>query len=158
MLTDTVQIVRLEPMRVASVLGFGPEPERLSWEKLLAYARPKGWLEPPYTHRIFGFNNPSPSAGSPNYGYELWITVGPEAQPEPGVEIKDVPGGLYAVARWDGQGDPGSAIPAAWQRLVMWREQSRYHSARHQWLEESPLPAGVPGAPFLLDLYLPIAE
>ena len=46
-------------------------------------------------HRLFGFNNPDPSAGSPNYGYEVWIVVDrDEMTPEDGVEIKAIPGGL----------------------------------------------------------------
>ena len=43
--------------------------------------------------RFFGFNNPNPSPGSPNYGYEQWLTVGPEVQAEGGIVIKEIPPG-----------------------------------------------------------------
>ena len=89
-----VRFEQLPPMRVASFHGFGPSPEPVAWEKLAAWARPKGYLADPAHHRVFGFNNPDPSPSSPNYGYEFWIQVGPEVQPEPDVPIKEFAGGL----------------------------------------------------------------
>ena len=74
-----VHIVRLPPLRVASVLGFGQEPELQGREKLDAWAKPRGFLDRPEQQRIFGFNHPDPSPGSPNYGYEYWMVVGAEA-------------------------------------------------------------------------------
>lgn len=155
-MNDDVRIVELKPMRVASVLGFGPQPEEAAWAKLEAWAGPRGLMQPAGEHRIFGFNNPSPTPGSPNYGYEFWIQVGPEVQSDEQVEVKDFPGGLYAVLRWDGEDDPYVGIPAAWKRLVQWRENSRYQGGGHQWLEESLRPAEMPPGKFMLDLYLPI--
>lgn len=152
-----VRIVKLEPMRVASVLGFGQEPENEAWAKLMAWAKPKGLLSDQEHHRIFGFNNPSPTPGSPNYGYEFWIVVGHDAQSEGDVEIKDFPGGLYAAARCDVQDKPYETIPAAWKQLVLWRENSPYKSASHQWLEEH-ISGQDTGGDWIMDLYLPIAE
>ncbi|HSN76415.1 MAG TPA: GyrI-like domain-containing protein, partial [Anaerolineae bacterium] len=100
--TLDVKIVTLDPMRVASVLGFGPSPEVAAWEKLAAWAGPLGLLAGPDRPRIFGFNNPSPTPASPNYGYEFWIEVGPEVQPDGDVQIKQFGGGLYAVTRCQG--------------------------------------------------------
>ena len=70
-----VEIVRLAPMQVASFYGFGSEPEFQAAAKLLAWAEPRGLLDGGVEHRIFGFNNPSPSAASPNYGYEFWLEL-----------------------------------------------------------------------------------
>ena len=154
---EKVRIVKLEPARVASVHGFGSNPEEKAWKKLEAWARPKELMDKPGQHRIFGFNNPSPMPGSPNYGYEFWITVGPEVQAEGEVEIKDFSGGLYAVMKWDGRNDPYHGIPETWKKLVAWREQSRYRQAGHQWLEEHLEPE-MEGVEFMLDLYLPISE
>jgi DNA gyrase inhibitor GyrI len=93
-----VRIVRLEPLRVASAHGFGPSPEEEAGNKMLAFMVARGidfkdvrWL---------GFNNPCPTPGSPNYGYDVWITVGPDVEGEGDVEIKDFAGGLYAVTRF----------------------------------------------------------
>ena len=152
-----VRIVGLEPMRVASFWGFGESPEREAWDRLLAWARPRGLLEDLATHRLFGFNNPSPSAGSPNYGYETWIVVDAGTEAEGGAKIVDFDGGLYAVTRCVVPKGQFDVIGVTWQRLVSWREDSRFKCAAHQWLEET-VPMELPGTEFVLDLYLPIAE
>lgn len=152
-----VRIIKLDPMRVASVHGFGQQPESEAWQKLVAWAKPQGLLDAPEKHRIFGFNNPSPAPGSPNYGYEFWMMVEADVRPEGEVEVKTFLGGLYAVTRCEVRNAPGDSIPATWKQLVRWCEGSQYRSARHQWLEEH---LSSPDAPegFVLDLYLPIAE
>ena len=152
-----VRIVDLEPLRVARFHGFGEEPENIAWQRLEAWAEPKGLLDATEAHRIFGFNNPNPSPGSPNYGYEFWITVAPEETAGEDVEIVEFPGGLYAVAHCEVRGDAYEEIPATWKQLVAWREQSAYRPANHQWLEEHIHISDV-GDVFDLDLYLPIAE
>lgn len=152
-----VRVVHLEPMRVASVHAFSASPEYDALEKLMAWAKPKGLLDDPERHRVFGFNNPDPSPGSPNYGYEFWIVVGPDVEPEGEVTVKEFPGGLYAVTRCEVQEgeDPGQVIPETWRRLVAWCEDSKYRVAHHQWLEEHTLQH--PGV-LLLDLHCPITE
>ena len=107
-----VRIVKLGPLRVASVLGYGKEPEDIAWKKLAAFAQAHGLFENLDQHRVFGFNNPSPSPGSPNYGYEFWITVDPALEAEGEVEIKAFSGGLYAVARCQVGGRPYETTPA----------------------------------------------
>lgn len=151
-----VQIVELEPIRVASAHGFGESPEGQAWDKLLAWAEPQGLLKDRQAVRFFGFNNPSPSPGSPNYGYDQWMTVGPDVEAKGEVEIKEFPGGLYAVARCEGLDNIGQV----WQRLVTWREDSPYDKGHHQWLEEFLSPLEVMDQPdeYVFDLYLPIVE
>lgn len=158
MSSPEIRIVKLNEMRVASVLGYGTQPEDQAWKKLTTWAKPKGLMDDLSIHRIFGFNNPSPSPASPNYGYEFMIVIGPEVEAGGEVEIKTFAGGLYAVARCEVTADPGDQIPAAWQALVIWREQSAYKGASHQWLEEHIETANMPEGQFTLDLYLPIAE
>jgi DNA gyrase inhibitor GyrI len=149
-----VRIVQLESMRLASAHGFGDSPEAQAWDKILAFARSKG-LEPGQA-RFFGFNNPNPSPGSPNYGYDQWMTVGPDVEPEGDVEIVDFPGGLYAVARCEGL----SHIGEVWQQLVLWFEDSPYKKPPHwcQCLEELLTPPDLPYEDYIFDLYLPIVE
>lgn len=153
-----VIIVHLKPMRFASVYGFGPEPETIAWGKLNAYAEPKGFLDDPEGHRIFGFNNPDPSKGSPNYGYELWIEVGLDVQPEGEVRIQGFEGGMYAVTRCPVLGGNYDVIGQTWKKLVAWREDSKYKGSNHQWLEKTVPTTGLKDGEFVLDLYLPIAE
>jgi DNA gyrase inhibitor GyrI len=150
-----VRIVGLEPMLVASVQGFGESPERLAWGRLMDWAGARGLLAGGAGRRIFGFNNPDPSPGSPNYGYEFWLEVEPGTEPEGEAILKQVPGGLYAVRRCRGV----SNIGQGWQRLAAWCEDSPYGMGSHQWLEEhlSP-PREIVEDELLLDLYCPIVE
>jgi len=88
-----IRIVDLAPMRVAYASGFGAEPEVAAWGTLLHWAEGKGLLADLTAVRFFGHNNPDPSIGSPNYGYDQWMTVGPEVVAEGGVKIKTFAGG-----------------------------------------------------------------
>ncbi|HRF48765.1 MAG TPA: effector binding domain-containing protein [Anaerolineales bacterium] len=151
-MSNEVRIVRLEPMKVAAALGFGPEPEALAWEALTHWAASEGLRL--NEHRLFGFNNPSPTPGSPNYGYEQWLVLKERAIGSAEVQIKDVAGGLYAVMRCH-----GTPNPEIWQDLVRWREASPYRGAAHQWLEELVTPDLLgQWDQVMFDLYLPIAE
>jgi hypothetical protein len=44
-----------------------------------------------------------------------------------------------------------------YNKLDVWREDSKYKWGHTQWLEEN-IPSDSPGIEFVLDLYLPIAE
>lgn len=149
-----VRIIHLEPMLVGSVYGFGASPELDAWDELRKYAGPKNWLNDPQKHRIFGFNNPSPSPGSPNYGYELWIEVEAGTTPEEGVRVQYFAGGLYAVTQCEG----ALALTEAWKKLVLWQETSPYEKGFHQWLEHHLSPDGTDFEVFLFDLYLPVVK
>ena len=160
-----VRIVRLEPMWVAYAHGYGEQPEGIAWNTLLSWAKSKGLLDDLKACRFFGFNNPDPSPGSPNYGYEQWLAVEPEAEPGGEVKIKEFSGGLYAVAKCK-----LSNIGQVWKQLVTWREDGKYKQAHHQWLEECLNPEvfitseGSAASDesiysdVIFDLYLPIAE
>ena len=155
-MTDlNVRIVKLEPQRVAMSYGFGSGPENIAWEKMLAFIKSKELDKDGQAHRYFGFNNPNPAPGSPNYGYEQWVTIGPNTEPDGDIKIKTFGGGLYAVTRCK-----LNNITAAWMELFTWREKSQYRAGSHQWLEEAISdPAAKPiDGDSEFDLYLPIAE
>jgi len=150
-----VKIVKLDKFRFASAYGYGQSPEDVAHKKMNAFLEKKGLLEGYGTkYRHFGFNNPNPSAGSPNYGYEIWVEVGPEVEPEGDVRINDFCGGLYAVTRFQNLENIGKV----WQELVRWRETSKYKPAHHQWLEQLHNPMESDPAKFDFDLFLPISE
>jgi effector-binding domain-containing protein len=149
-----VRIVRLESMRVAYALGFGTQPEQEAWEKILAFTRSKGLLEDREGVRFFGFNNPNPSPGSPNYGYEQWMTVAGDVEPEGDVKIRNFPGGLYAVTRFKGLENIGRV----WRELVEWVENSKYAIGPLECLEELLVPPDVPFEEYVFDLYLSVVE
>ncbi len=149
-----VKIVEMGPMRVASAHGFGESPEALAWEKILAFAGAKG-LDTDEI-RFFGFNNPNPSPGSPNYGYEQWMTVGPEVEAEGDIVIKEIPARRYAVTGFTGLENIGRV----WQELVLWFEDSPYKKPPH-WCECLEELLGGPAGPtetWVFNLYLPIAD
>lgn len=147
-----VRLIELTPMRVATCHVFGPSPERAAWEKLAEWAREKNLLTE--EARVYGFNNPDPAPGSPNYGYEVWLEVSPEVEGTEEIPIKEFPGGYYAVARAVGV----EQIYPAWQKLVAWCEDSPYRIGNHQCLE-GHINLDLENLEKLtLDLYLPIAK
>jgi len=150
-----VRIVKLEPMRVASAYGFGSAPEGFAHEKMQTFLKVKGLLDGYGTkYRHFGFNNPNPALGSPNYGYEIWTEIGSDVQPEGDIRIVDFPGGLYAVTRFQNLENIGRV----WGELAQWREGSKYREAQHQWLENLLNPLETDFTKYVFDLYLPITE
>jgi DNA gyrase inhibitor GyrI len=156
--TLDVRIVKLEPFRAICFNGFGESPEGQALEKLQAWAKAKNLLNDGTPRRFFGYNNPNPAPGSPNYGYDVWMTVDETIQAEAGARIIDFPGGLYAVTRCKVE-SPGDDIPATWHQLVQWMEHSQYRHGPHQWLEEHIDPQNASsGSNFTLDLFLPIVE
>jgi AraC family transcriptional regulator len=147
-------------MLVASAHGFGESPEPIAWKKLLTWAEKNGLLDDLDAVRFFGFNNPDPTPGSPKYGYEQWISVGPSATAEGDVKIKEFAGGLYAVTRCRNI----TQIMAVWEGLCTWLKESSYKMGKHQWLEESltkPRSSKLEEIPledFEMDLYCPIEK
>jgi DNA gyrase inhibitor GyrI len=149
-----VHIVKLSRMRVASVRAFGSEPESLAWKALEDWAKEKSLPIKSEAHPVYGFNNPSPKQGDLEYGYELWIAIGPEVTSDGDATVKEFGGGLYAVARHYWQEPCGQDVPRGWMNLNTWLETSGYQMGSHQWLEkpfEDDKGSG-------LDLYLPIQQ
>jgi DNA gyrase inhibitor GyrI len=156
--TKDVRVVNLPAMKGIRFNGFGKNPENQAWTKLETWAKGNGLWD--NSHRFFGYNNPDPSPGSPNYGYDALVTVDDTIKTERDAQLIDMPGGFFAVATVQA-GPQGEGIFEAWQELNRWVENSKYRSdcCHRQWLEESmtlinPLSDGS----FILDLYLPIAE
>jgi len=140
MKTESIQIVLLPPMRTASAWGFGTQPEEEAWHNMESWARPKGLLENSAAARMFGCNNPNPSPGSPNYGYEFCLTISEDFLPEAAIRIKSLSGGKYAVMPFEfPETDPGVAIGNAWKSLDAWVADNGYQHGPQQWLEEHTL-------------------
>ncbi len=160
-----VQVVELEPMRIASVRAFSESPENDAWEKMRAWAEPQGLLDDLNKHPVFGFNNPNPSPGQKEYGYEFWIRIGAHFKGEGDIEAKDYDGGLFAVTTcniWeDMQSDFGKehGFLESWKKLVDWVILSeKYEMDESRQILEK---AHDPNATFkemVLDLYQPIKE
>ena len=154
-----VRMVDLAPMWVISVLGFGSEPEIQAWDKIFNFIKENGLEAQSERNRFFGFNNPSPAAGSPNYGYEQWMSLDEPVETGGDVRCLEIPGGLYAVMGCRGV----EAIPATWMQLVEWLEDSPYQPGGHQCLEEvlNPQVFNQPEKQLdqaEFDLYLPVIK
>ncbi|HSJ56188.1 MAG TPA: GyrI-like domain-containing protein [Anaerolineae bacterium] len=148
-----VRIVDLEPMRVAVSHGFGASPEMEAGDKMLAFLEAKGLTFDDV--RWYGFNNPNPSPGSPNYGYDVWATVGPDVEAEGEITMREVPARRYAVARCEGL----ETIGEVWKQLVLWFEESPHEKPAHwcECLENLLTHPATPYDRYIFDLYLPIA-
>lgn len=158
-----VKIVKLEPMHVASVRAISATPEHDAWERMCSWAEPRGLLEDIGKHPVFGFNNPNPSPGQKEYGYEFWIRVEPDTQPSGDVKIKKFQGGLYAVTtcklkeEMESEFFKKEGYLESWKNIVDWVKSSKYKCGKHQCLEKAHEP-GVSEDELILDLYCPIEE
>jgi DNA gyrase inhibitor GyrI len=155
--SQNIRIVNLEPMRVASIYAFGANPELEAWKKLTDWAQPGGRLENFPESCIFGFNNPEPSDENSEYGYEIWIKIGPEIKPEGDIRIVEFHGGPYAVSRCEVLGEPSKNIPAGWQNLAEWCNKNNHNFGYHAALERFITRMDEIDK-LVLDLYCPIIE
>jgi AraC family transcriptional regulator len=148
-----VRMVTLPAFRVACFSGFGVSPEMVAWEKLSQWGTKNGILPVREGTRIFGFNDPDPSPGSPNYGYTFWVTISKEQNCQ-GIQTLEYTGGQYVVTPCPAVEE----IAEIWKRFNHWIEQSSYVYGPYQWLEEVFLKDG--SADFFdhFDLYMPIQK
>lgn len=161
------RLVRMESCRVAAAHGFGSQPEGIAMDKLIGWMKKRGL--PIEKARLLGFNNPSPSPASANYGYEQWVVLegkaGAAAEAatgaDEGIEFVDFPGGLYAVAEHRGRPEN---LPASWGAFSMAVERSAYRRSSRQWLEEILTPELLAGGQpidwdaFGFDLFIAVEE
>lgn len=151
-----VDIVELPAMRVASALGFGKEPEMQASTMIHEFAKKAG-IELDFNKiRMYGFDNPSPSPGSPNYGYEFWLPVDESVEAIAPIQIKQFTGGTFASTRFTGL----SNIGRVWKELVAWVEDSSYAFGPNycHGLEKNDTPFEQDPEKWTFDLYLPVAK
>ncbi|WP_432667450.1 effector binding domain-containing protein [Wukongibacter baidiensis] len=148
-----VRIIELKPMTVAWYRAISTSPEKDAWDVMLKWIKEQE-LWNIATTRYFGFNNPNPTQGSSEYGYEVWVTIPSGTVGSEEIKVKEFSGGLYAVTSaflYD--------IGERWEKLSSWVEKSDFQWAKHQWLEESIAPSRVwHKENTQLDLYHPIKE
>lgn len=158
-----VRIVRLEPMRVVSFHTISKSPEVDAWEIMSKWAKPKGLLDDPENHPLFGFNNPNPSKGKKEYGYEYWIKVNPLFETEDDIEVIDYKGGLFAVTKCDLRAELKSEFfknegyLESWRKLCNWIKSSKYDFGNSPCFEHHLDPRINPDQ-WIFDLYYPIKE
>ncbi len=150
-----VQFIRLMPMRVVSFHAISESPEDDAWKKLREWAEPKGYFEDLEKNPIYGFNNPNPTPGKKEYGYEFWIVVDPDFKSDE-VIIKDVPESFNVVTRCLVE-DPVRDISDAWKKILDWIKKYKIKIAGECGLEKVIIPSHS-GEGFILDIYIPIEE
>jgi len=129
-----VRLERLEAMRAAHAHALSATPEEDAWKKIEEWAKPKGLLEKRVGTRVFG-RNTYPTDKPEPHGYEFFLTVGPDVEPEGDMEIERIPDGLYAVLRFKNLDN----IRSAWQELWKWmekgeREHIGWRKGKHGWV------------------------
>ena len=156
-----VKIVSLPPMKVASVRAISQTPEMDAWAKMEKFAKKHNLLGNLDLHPVYGFNNPDPTPGQKEYGYEFWIRVDSFVKPEPDVIIKEIPSALYAVKACklfeESQSEffKKNGILESWSQIFHWVEESEYQRGTHQYLEKSLNP-GAKEEDMILELHMPI--
>lgn len=91
-----IRIINLPRMTFASYCVISETPENDCWKMMNKLIKDFSLQSKP-GFRHFGFNNPDPTPGKTEYGYEMWVVVPEDFKvPEPFVR-KDFPGGLYAA-------------------------------------------------------------
>lgn len=129
-----VRVERLEAMRAAYTHALSDTPEEDAGKKIMGWAKPKGLLEKGSVARLFG-RNTYPTDNPEPHGYEFFLTVGPDIEPEGEIEIRGISGGLYAVLRFKDLNHIGEA----WSYLWKWIEESEYEhigwqKGEHGWV------------------------
>ena len=148
-----VRMITLEPMTLICFNGYGTEPENDALNQLKHWA-----AENDHHGRIFGYNNPDPAEGNPNYGYDACMVVPEDTIPVESARIRHLESGEYAVLKCPVK-EPWVDIPAAWQSLVQWADANDYSLGSHQWFEEHiPKKNDDSGILFTLDLYMRISN
>ena len=92
-----VRIVLLPACTVASYHFKGENPEETVGAQMDKFVRESRLYELKPDARLFGFNHPNPSANSPQYGYEDWVTIPEDMEVPAPLVKKHFAGGLYAA-------------------------------------------------------------
>ncbi|KIX15174.1 AraC family transcriptional regulator [Dethiosulfatarculus sandiegensis] len=100
-----IEIKKLEARKVAYVRHMGPYDQCTpAWEKLCAWAGPKGLLGPEVDYLGICWDDPDVTEED-RIRFDACITVPEEVQAEQGINITEVPSGDYAVALHKGSYD-----------------------------------------------------
>jgi len=93
-----VSIISKEPIRVACIRAVGPymDSSRQAWERMVAWAGPRGLFGP--RTRFIGVGQDSPGTTAPELlRYDACISVGPEVETDGEAFVTELPGGEYAA-------------------------------------------------------------
>ncbi|MHA2100713.1 MAG: AraC family transcriptional regulator [Candidatus Kariarchaeaceae archaeon] len=154
------KIVELDPMKVVSIRVISKTPEDDAWKKMKSWAEPLGLLNDLEKHPVYGFNNPNPTPGKEEYGYEFWIKIEPDMKIDENIETKQFEGGLFAVAPSKLIEDIDSdGILKTWKNLITWvNDNEEYEIVKNVPCLEKARNPDVGMDELILDLYEPIRK
>jgi AraC family transcriptional regulator len=153
-----IEIKEIPPYRIAYRRHFGPYGTKGAitalWTDLWRWIRRRDLARPGMLTVGIGHDAPGIAAAE-KLRYDAGIVVGDDFKPDRSVDVAHLPGGKYAVARFQG---PASVITDAWARFyTAWLPRSGYQPEDRPRLElrrdhDLRLPAGH----FRCELCLPI--
>ena len=117
-----VHFEKLPPMRVVSFHAISKTPEKDASLKMNKWMKVNGILFDNEKHPTFGFNNPNPTREKDEYGYEFWLKVNDDFEPNDDVKVKDIPSYQYAVTTCWRLTDIGRD----WKNLHRWVKELEY--------------------------------
>ncbi len=153
MLPPIVRLVTIPRLEAVLSHADGAHPETAAHTPLLAWARPHGLLDDPGVVMLLGRNNPCPTPGRPDYGYDSMLAAAGPLPAAPGLEPATIPPGTWAVVRCS-----LANITERWGFLYAWVRASGREPCGHG-LEEllTEVDESRPHAT-VLDLWLPLSH
>lgn len=156
-----VRLERLSAMRAAHVHSFSESPEEDAWRKIETWARSIGLFEESLGTRVFG-RNTYPTTEPEPHGYEFFLTVSYDVELEDGIDVLEIPHGLYAVLRVESLDNLGEA----WERMWNWIGESEHEhvgwrKGEHGWcdgFEENLTPLEKDPEKWVFDLWVKLRE
>ena len=127
-----VRLERLETMNAAHTHVLCKTPEEDAKRKIIDWAKRNGVIRK--ETRLFG-RNTWPTDNPEPHGYEFFLTITQDIKPEGEIDLKIIPGGLYAVLRFTGL----QKSEEAYNMLGKWLEESKYEyigfrKEEHGWI------------------------
>ena len=149
-----VHFETLPPMRIVSFHVISKTPENDASKKMQKWMKENNIFFDSDSHPTFGFDNPKPTRGKEEYGYEFWLKVDDDFEPKDDVKVKDIPSFQYVVTTSWRLTDVGRD----WKHLDRWIKEHNYEIIRDTPCLERAHISGVAEEELILDLMVPIKK
>ncbi|HUU79130.1 MAG TPA: effector binding domain-containing protein [candidate division Zixibacteria bacterium] len=149
-----VHFERLPPMRIVSFHAISKTPEKDASQKMNKWMEANGILFDGEKHPTFGFNNPNPTRGKDEYGYEFWLKVDDDFESKDDPKVKDISGYQYAVTTCWRLADIGRD----WMNLARWVKEHDYDIIRDTHCLERAHFSVATEDELILDLMIPVKK
>lgn len=121
-----VEVTTLPDFHIACMRQVGPYGPAFIpplWKRFMSWAEARGLTSPETLTLGISYDDPS-STPPEQCRYDACIVVPDGFQTEPGIQVRDIPGGKYAVCEYTGSAD---GMGEAWQQMFSsWFPSSGY--------------------------------